>query len=191
MSSEPTQNTATGRLVGKLLLTVVGMFVFGFALVPLYDVFCEVTGLNGKTGGAVTYEADTAEIDETRLVTVQFMTSNNADMPWEFKALQRQIKVHPGELVEVKFYARNPTGNTMVAQAIPSVSPFEAADMMHKTECFCFNQQWLEAGEEIEMPLLFFIDKAIDENVSKLTLSYTMFDVTGNFINSGSTVTAN
>lgn len=183
---EPQQQSAsTGRLVGKLLLTVVAMFGFGFALVPLYDVFCEITGLNGKTGGQVSYEAASAEIDESRLVTVQFATRNNAGMPWRFEPLQRQIKVHPGELVQVDFIARNPTQHTMIAQAIPSVSPFEAADMMHKTECFCFNRQELGPGEEIEMPLLFYIDRAIPEEISKLTLSYTLFDVTRNFVTQG------
>jgi cytochrome c oxidase assembly protein subunit 11 len=167
------------------------MFAFGFALVPIYDVFCEWTGLNGKTGGPTTYQADSAEIDTTRLVTIQFMASNNAGMSWEFRPMQRQIEVHPGELNEVKFYARNPGTEAMVGQAVPSVSPFKGADYLHKTECFCFNQQQLAAGEEIEMPLLFFIDKALPEDVTKLTLSYTLFDVTQNFVNAGSVLSAN
>jgi cytochrome c oxidase assembly protein subunit 11 len=112
-------------------------------------------------------------------------------MSWEFRPVQRQIEVHPGQLNEVKFIARNPTANAMVGQAIPSVSPFRAADYLHKTECFCFTQHKLEAGEEIEMPLLFFVDKALPADVSKLTLSYTLFDVTQNFVNAGSTLSAN
>ena len=190
---EPDRNETTNntRLVSRLVLTVIGMFAFGWALIPLYDVFCEWTGLNGKTGGPYAYEAESAEVDTTRLVTVQFTSSNNAGMSWEFRPLQRQIEVHPGQLNEVKFIARNPSANAMVGQAIPSVSPFRAADYLHKTECFCFTQQTLEAGEEIEMPLLFFIDKALPPEVTKLTLSYTLFDVTQNFVNTGSTLSAN
>jgi len=190
---EPDRNetTSNSKVVTRLVLTVVGMFAFGWALVPLYDVFCEWTGLNGKTGGPYAYEAEAAEVDTTRLVTVQFTSSNNAGMSWEFRPVQRQIEVHPGQLNEVKFIARNPTANAMVGQAIPSVSPFRAADYLHKTECFCFTQQKLEAGEEIEMPLLFFVDKALPADVSKLTLSYTLFDVTQNFVNAGSTLSAN
>jgi len=181
----------SGRLVGRLFLAVVGMFGFGFALVPLYDAFCEWTGLNGKTGGPYAYEAEAVQVDESRLVTVQFMASNDAGMSWEFKPVQRQVKVHPGELTEVMFYARNPTDQAMVGQAIPSVSPFRGADYLHKTECFCFNQQHLAAGESIEMPLYFFIDQALPEDISKLTLSYTLFDVTANFVTSGQTLSAN
>jgi cytochrome c oxidase assembly protein subunit 11 len=190
---EPDRNetTSNSKVVTRLVLTVVGMFAFGWALVPLYDVFCEWTGLNGKTGGPYAYEAEAAEVDTTRLVTVQFTSSNNAGMSWEFRPAQRQIEVHPGQLNEVKFIARNPTAKAMVGQAIPSVSPFRAADYLHKTECFCFTQQKLEAGEEIEMPLLFFVDKALPSDVSKLTLSYTLFDVTQNFVNAGSTLSAN
>lgn len=178
----------SGRLVARLLLTVVGMFAFGFALVPLYDVFCEWTGLNGKTGGRYEYGVESAEVDTSRVVSVQFMASNNASMNWEFRPLQRQVQVHPGELTEVTFYARNPSANAMVGQAVPSVTPFKGADFLHKTECFCFTQQKLEAGEEIAMPLLFFIDKALPAEVSKLTLSYTLFDVTENFASTGQAV---
>ena len=191
MEPDRNETTSNSKVVTRLVLTVVGMFAFGWALIPLYDVFCEWTGLNGKTGGPYAYEAEAAEVDTTRLVTVQFTSSNNAGMSWEFRPAQRQIEVHPGQLNEVKFIARNPTAKAMVGQAIPSVSPFRAADYLHKTECFCFTQQKLEAGEEIEMPLLFFVDKALPADVSKLTLSYTLFDVTQNFVNAGSTLSAN
>ncbi|MGA1740792.1 MAG: cytochrome c oxidase assembly protein [Pseudohongiellaceae bacterium] len=177
--SQTLQNNS--RLVLKLLLGAVGMFGFGFALVPLYDVFCDITGLNGKTGGRYSYEAVEVEVDEERLVTVQFRAMNNANMSWQFEPVESQVQVHPGELTEVMFYARNPSSSTIVGQAVPSVSPFRAADYLHKTECFCFSQQTLMAGEDINMPLLFFIDQDIPEDVTKLTLSYTLFDVTANF----------
>lgn len=183
--------TSLGRLVAKLAAAVVGMFAFGFLLVPLYDVFCEMTGLNGKTGGRYQYEEAEVAVDESRELTVQFTASNNAGMAWEFRPMQHQVTLHPGELVEVKFYARNPTGERMIAQAVPSVVPFKSADYLHKTECFCFTQQILEAGEEVEMPLLFFIDRDVPADVSKMTLSYTLFDVTQNFAGKGNAVLAN
>jgi len=160
----------------KLLAVVFGMFCFGFALVPLYDVICDVTGLNGKTGGR--YEVtDAPEVDESRWVTVQFTASNNANMPWVFAPSDRVLKVRPGEINETFFVAKNPTDQRMVAQAVPSVAPFFVAEYLHKTECFCFNQQVLEAGESVEMPLRFFVDGDIPERVSKLTLSYTLFNL--------------
>lgn len=190
-TDKKSKSARTIHVVSKLALVVVGMFGFGFALVPIYDVFCEITGLNGKTAGRATYDAALVEVQQERLVTVQFTANNNAGMSWQFHPMVNQVQVHPGELTEVKFYARNPTGTTMIAQAVPSVAPFVAADYMHKTECFCFSQQTLAAGEAIEMPLLFYIDPAIPEDVSKLTLSYTLFDVTANFINSSSNLSAN
>jgi cytochrome c oxidase assembly protein subunit 11 len=185
------QHTGTARLVGKLVLAVVGMFGFGFALVPLYDVFCEWTGLNGKTGGRYAYEARQVNVDQERLVTVQFTAGNNSGMSWEFRPMVNQVQVHPGELTEVKFYARNPATALSVGQAVPSVVPFKAADYFHKTECFCFTSQVLQAGESIEMPVMFFIDPDLPADVSKLTLSYTLFDVTKNFATTGSALSAN
>jgi cytochrome c oxidase assembly protein subunit 11 len=180
------ESTGVGKLAAKLALTVVGMFGFGFALVPLYDVFCEITGVNGKTGAQVTYEATAADVEVARTVTVQFASMNNGAMGWEFRPMQAQIDVHPGALNEVKFYARNPTAQRMIGQAVPSISPSVGTDYLHKTECFCFTQQVLEAGQSIEMPVRFFIDKALPQDVHKLTLSYTLFDITANF--AGSTV---
>ena len=160
----------------KLLAVVFGMFCFGFALVPLYDVICDVTGLNGKTGER--YEvAGALEVDTSRWVTVQFTTSNNDGMTWDFMPSEVVMTVQPGEINETVFIAKNTTGQQMVAQAVPSVAPFSVAQYLHKTECFCFDQQVLEAGESIEMPLRFFVDKDIPERVSKLTLSYTLFNL--------------
>ena len=180
-SPEPTGNTGNRKLIARLVLAVVAMFGFGFALVPIYDVFCKVTGLNGKTGGRVAYEATAADIDMARTVTVQFTSMNNSNMSWVFHPMQNQIEVHPGELNEVKFYAKNPTPVRMIGQAVPSVTPSLSASFLHKTECFCFTQQVLEAGQEIEMPVRFFVDKALPKDVHKMTLSYTLFDVTENF----------
>lgn len=161
----------------KLLGVVVAMFVFAvYVMPPLYDLFCEVTGLNGKTGGR--YEATEVKVDTSRLVTVQFIANNNENMPWGFKPAQQTIEVHPGEEVEVVYLAFNPTKGPMVAQAIPSVVPFKAADYFHKTECFCFNQQSLAAGEKAELPLRFIVDQDVPKQIHTITLSYTLFDIT-------------
>lgn len=166
-----------GRSVRKLLLVAVGMFGFGFALVPLYDVICDVTGLNGKTSDQFT-DAKSQSVDPSRLVTIQFITNNNADMPWKFRPEVRSIQVHPGELTKTTFYVQNPANRTILAQAVPSVTPFMAASYLHKTECFCFDQQELAANESMEMPLRFIIDSEIPEDIETLTLSYTLFDIT-------------
>jgi cytochrome c oxidase assembly protein subunit 11 len=168
------------RLVLRLVGVVVGMFAFGFALVPLYDVFCEITGANGKTAGQYT-DAQVQEVDTSREITIQFLTNNNADMPWEFRPAVRKLVVHPGEVNATEFYARNPSLKKMMGQAIPSVTPFHAAEYLHKTECFCFDQQQLAGGEAIDMPLQFIIDSDLPDDVTTLTLSYTLFDVSEQF----------
>ncbi len=163
------------RVVGWCLASVVGMFAFGFALVPLYDVFCEITGINGKTGGRY-QTTEVAAVDESRTVTVQFLASNGPGMSWTFRPVVRSVQVHPGEPTTVNFYAENPTTEAMVGQAVPSLSPSEGTLYFHKTECFCFNQQPLEAGESTEMPLIFIVDRDLPEHITKLTLSYTLYD---------------
>jgi len=176
MSQAQTQS-AIRRQVIKMCLTAVAMFAFVFVvMVPLYNLFCEVTGLNGKTGGP--YQAKQIVVDETRTITVQMLAVNNEQMPWDFKPEMQEIEVHPGESIQVNYLVTNPTSQAMVAQAVPSVTPFRASSYFHKTECFCFTQQPLEAGGEMAMPLVFIVDPELPENVHKITLSYTLFDVT-------------
>ncbi|MDN4502997.1 cytochrome c oxidase assembly protein [Alteromonadaceae bacterium BrNp21-10] len=164
------------KVVTKLLFVVVGMFGFGFALVPLYDVFCDLTGINGKTSNvAATYES--VVIDESRLITVEFITRVNTGMPWEFYTETKKVKVHPGQLQQVDFYAKNPASRDIVGQAVPSVSPGPAAIYLNKTECFCFEQQPLKAGEETLMPMRFYVDPQIPADITYFTLSYTLYDV--------------
>ena len=175
--SDMATETPVRGVIAKLLLAVVGMFVFAvFVMPPLYNVFCDITGLGGKTGGR--YEVTEAAPDTSRTVTVQFDATNNADMPWEFRPETFSVQVHPGEQVEVAFYARNTTEANMVAQAIPSVAPNNAAAYFHKTECFCFNNQPLEAGAEADLPLVFVVDQDLPRAVKTITLSYTLFDIT-------------
>ncbi|MGB2426362.1 MAG: cytochrome c oxidase assembly protein [Alteromonas sp.] len=176
MSSHDPQN-ANGRLVLKLIGITLGMFGFGFALVPLYEVFCDITGINGKTEDeAAVYTA--VEVDTSRWVTVEFLTRTNSGMPWEFEAQTKRIKVNPGELHTVEFYVRNPARRDIVAQAIPSVSPGTAALYVNKTECFCFNHQPLGAGEEALMPMQFYVDPQLPKEIEVFTLQYTLYDVT-------------
>ena len=122
-----------GRLVRRLLLVVVAMFAFGFVLVPIYDVMCKAFGINGKTAG-VYQGAQT--VDEAREVRVQFLATNASGMVWEFQPVADQLNVNPGSSREMRFIAYNPTDKPMTAQAVPSVSPSNAAAYFHKTECF-------------------------------------------------------
>ncbi|MDC0603372.1 cytochrome c oxidase assembly protein, partial [Aliiglaciecola sp.] len=172
-----TRQKDNGKLVIKLVAIVFCMFGFAFALVPLYEVFCEITGINGKTAdSAAVYEA--VEVDHSRMVTVEFITRTNTGMPWEFKAQTRKIKVFPGEMNQVDFYVKNATSKDYVAQAIPSVSPGTAAIYINKTECFCFNHQPLQAGEEALMPMKFYVDPQLPKDITFFTLQYTLYDVT-------------
>jgi len=166
------------RTAARLVLIVVGMFGFAWALIPLYDVLCEMTGLGGGTGDLYVYDPATVEEDRSRLVQVNFITNTNGGMPWEFWAEKGGVRVHPGQVREVKFYVRNNTDRRMIGQAIPSVVPIKAAEHFHKTECFCFEQQILEPGETMEMPMRFIVGPELPQNVPTISLSYALFDVT-------------
>ena len=151
-------------------------FAFGFALVPIYNVMCDVLGINGKTGGATA--ASVAAVDQSRTITVQFLASRNEQLPWKFIP-PKPIRVHPGENAKIEYFAENDSGKTMTVQAVPSVTPGLAAKYLKKTECFCFNQQTLANKKTMEMPLLFHLDRDLPSNIHVVTLSYTLFDVTG------------
>ena len=170
----------TGRRQRKhtalLAILAVGMFGFAFALVPLYNVFCELTGLNGKTAGEVA-RVDTPTVVSDRMVTVQFLAHVGNGMPWEFRPTEHRLRVRPGEMHTTLYYARNRASQTVVGQAVPSVTPGQAAIHLRKTECFCFRQQQLEAGQEIDMPVTFYVDAGLPEDINTLSLSYTLFKV--------------
>lgn len=176
MADEQARNR---RSFARIAVVAIAMFGFGYLLVPLYDVFCEITGLNGKTGrideAAV---VSRYEPDLSRTIKVQFVANNNVDMPWEFAPVVRTMDVHPGQIYATAFTARNPTNHKMIGQAVPSVAPNKASRYFNKTECFCFNQQPLAAGEFKEMPLRFIVDPNLPKDVHTLTLAYTVFDVT-------------
>jgi len=162
----------------KLGLLAVTMFGFGSALVPLYNVFCEVTGLNGKTGSISAETADTMEEDTSRVVTVTFDT-NIREMPWEFEAVQRKVSVHPGGMGEATFLVRNTADRPIVGRAVPSVAPTQASVYFNKTECFCFTEQLMGPGESREMKVRFVVDSDLPGRFSALTLSYTFFAIPG------------
>lgn len=171
---------ANSRLIRRLLLVTVCMFGFGFAMVPLYNVFCAATGINGKTGGAVDPQKATAEtVDADRLVTVEFMSTVSTGLPWEFRPVVRKMEVHPGRVYEAKYFVRNQSAHAVVGQAVPSVAPGQAAKYFNKVECFCFTQQTLEARQEREMPIRFVVDPDLPPDVATVTLSYTFFKMEG------------
>jgi len=163
------------RTAGRLAVLTLAMFGFGFALVPLYDVFCEITGLNGKTGRVEAAALD-GRADQSREVTVEFITSVNGALALEFAPEVRSMKVHPGGLYEATFIARNPGPAPLVGQAVPSVAPSAAASHFNKTECFCFSRQPFDAGESKRMPVRFVVDRDLPAAVRTITLSYTFFD---------------
>lgn len=168
-----------GKLVFCLFIIVIGMFAFGFALVPIYNSLCKALGINGKTNTqAIAYDGKAAVITKDRDITVEFVATKNANVPWDFYPKVKKLKVHPGEIAKLAFYAENKSNFRMTVQAIPSVTPGLAAKFLKKTECFCFTQQTLNGHEAMDMPLLFHLDKDLPSHVKTITLSYTLFDVT-------------
>ncbi len=170
------------RMLGKLAVITVGMFAFGYALVPIYKTICEMTGINilalgeqvltGQKG-----QAGNTQVDTSRTITVEF--DANARGPWEFKPAQRSLQVHPGELMTVVYEFQNVQNRRMSAQAIPSYAPMQASAHFNKLECFCFNQYTLEPGEKKSWPVVFVIDPKLSKDVTTITLSYTFFEVGG------------
>jgi cytochrome c oxidase assembly protein subunit 11 len=155
---------------------VIGMFGFGYALVPLYDAFCEITGLNGKPG-IVQAEALSAGVDQSREVTVEFIGNVNSSLKWQFYPLTKRMRVHPGEVYQTEYYARNLADSDVVGQAVPSVTPAVASKHFDKTECFCFTRQAFAAGEGREMPVRFVVNTRLPKDISTVTLAYTFFKV--------------
>ncbi len=171
MSAQQRENRS---LTGHLLILAVAMFGFGFALVPLYDVFCEITGFGGRTNTAAVVVEEAPDLG--REIRVEFMTTVNAYAPFEFAADADSMTVHPGKMYFATFTAKNLTGSDKVAQAVPSVAPGAAAEHFVKIECFCFNSQQFAAHEEKAMPLQFIVDPDLPDYVDTITLQYTFFD---------------
>ena len=180
--------SANVKMVGKLAVVAAGMFAFGYALVPIYNAICEMTGINilalaerevpgvGSAGKNVKLPANT-QVDLTRTITVEF--DANARGPWEFKPEKSSVQVHPGELTTVMYEFQNTQNRRMAAQAIPSYAPRQAQAHFNKLECFCFNQYTLDPGEKKKWPVAFVIDPKLSKDVTTITLSYTFFEVGG------------
>lgn len=167
-------HAANRRLSVMLAVSAFAMFGFGFALVPLYEVFCEATGLNGKTGSEVARVAGKS-IPDSRWVTVEFNADVMPGLPWRFEPRLASVRVHPGQLVTAWFRIVNLADRPLAGRAIPSVSPPQAARHFRKVECFCFSQQTLKAGEQKDMPVTFIVNRELPDDVGTLTLSYAFF----------------
>ncbi len=171
--TETTKNPL--RTAGLLTLVAFGMFGFGYLLVPLYDKFCEITGIGGRTGDAASAEVLSSEPDLSRTVTVHFDATVNSALPWRFEPTERMMEVHPGKLYETLYVAYNRSEQPVVGQAVPSVSPGRAALFFNKTECFCFTEQLLGPGESRDMPVRFIVDPNLPSGTSLVTLSYIIY----------------
>lgn len=176
MTEEAIRQAANRRIITRAVVVAVAMFGFGFAMVPLYDLFCDITGLNGKTGVTDSASARAQAVDETRLITVEFTGNTAGGLPWEFRPVVAKMQVHPGQVAEAVYVARNTTSGRMVGRAIPSVAPNRAAAHFKKTECFCFSNQELAPGESREMPVRFVVETDVPQDVHTITLSYSFFN---------------
>lgn len=159
-------------MLKKLLVFSMIMFGFGYALVPMYEKFCEVTGINNLLQPDVVDK--NIKVDMTRLITVG-LDANVRGLPWQFKSLQSNVKIHPGESIEVMYEIKNDSDREVSGQAIPSYSPRFLEKYLKKFECFCFTKQVLKPGEVRRMPVKFIIDPQIPVDVSAVTISYTFF----------------
>ena len=159
----------------KLLGFALGSFAFGYALVPFYDVLCDLTGF-GNQKALTQARAAIDHPDDSRTIVVDFV----ADLPtvgnWEFRPVVGSMQVHPGRLYQAEFFAHNLTGHATVAQAVPNIAPGKAAGYFRKTECFCFTPQKFAVNEQRPMAVRFVIDPAIPRSVDRITLSYTFYD---------------
>ena len=169
-------NKEAKKTLIRLIVAVPLMFAFGFALVPLYNVFCEVTGINGKIFQSE--HNDEFITGEGRPIALQFISTNNENMPWIFKPSEQVMEIQTGKYHSATFYVKNTTNKKMTAQAVPSVAPSNAAEHLKKLECFCFEQQELMPGEEAILPIRLLVSNELPKNIKNIILSYTIFDIT-------------
>ena len=176
MDTKPTSRMSqrTKSVVLWLVLLTIFMFFFGYMLVPLYNVMCKALGINGKP--SMLSFNNTELVDMTRTIRVQFIATNNASLPWDFRPKIKQIELHPGENAKLAFFAQNNSDRLMTVQAVPSITPGLAAVHLKKTECFCFTQQTLKPHQSMDMPLIFHLDNTLPKNINEVTLSYTLFE---------------
>jgi cytochrome c oxidase assembly protein subunit 11 len=162
-------------LMYKLLGIALGAFAFGWALIPLYNVLCDVTGYGDQQRLLVKAKA-VEHPDASRAITIEFVTSVASAGGWEFMPTVHEIKVHPGQLYSAEFFAHNLTGRDITAQAVPDIAPSKAVAYFHKTECFCFAPQHFKLGEQRMMPVRFIVDPQLPAYIDRITLAYTFYD---------------
>lgn len=162
-------------LLVRLFLFPILMFGFGYLMVPLYDVFCDITGLNGKTGAISSAQANQMVADTSREIKIEFTSNINQNGQWEFRPEVASMTVHPGKPYTTTFVARNKQDKAVISQSIPSVTPNKAAAHFDKMECFCFTEQKFKALEERKMPVTFVVGNKIPDDVDTITLAYTLF----------------
>ncbi|MEP3346912.1 MAG: cytochrome c oxidase assembly protein [Litoreibacter sp.] len=166
------------RTVATLVGVVLTMGGLGFASVPLYDLFCRVTGYGGTTQQASVASDEILD----RTINVRFDGSLSSKMAWEFKPVESQMKIRIGETGLAFYEAHNPTDRPIAGQASYNVFPFTAGGYFNKIECFCFTEQVLQPGETVQMPVTFFVDPEIVDDpdgkfVEEITLSYTFYEI--------------
>ena len=172
------RHQANRKLAIILLLVAVGFIGFGYALVPLYNAFCKFTGLNGKTGGPVSASSLLSnKVDDARWVTVEFTSTVMPGLPWTFHPLQHEVRVHPGELATITYFAKNTATRPETGMAIMSLSPGISEKYFKKVTCFCFKQHTLKPGEARKLPVTFFVTPKLPERIRTITLSYSVFPV--------------
>ena len=164
------------KLSTRLAIVALGMFGFGFALVPFYDQICAAIGVNSLVERSELPK--NSQVDTSRTVTIEF-DSNTRDLPWRFQPMVRHISVHPGEVATVEYEVINVRASAVTGQAVPSYGPANAGEYFHKVECFCFQQQTLGPGETRRMPVTFVVDPKLPKDVTTIALSYTFFEVAG------------
>jgi len=171
--SEKRESNAS--LVVKLGFASLAMFGFGFAMVPLYDVFCEVTGISSSSTTQAVAEPVNLEPDYDRTVTVELASSLNQRDLWQFRAEETRMEVHPGKLYTTYYVATNLGKDERIGHAVPSVAPAGATRYVQKVECFCFEEQLFAGEEEKRMPVLFYVDPELPENIGSVTLAYSFY----------------
>lgn len=173
LTSGPAELRSAGT-IRKAIAVCVCAFLFAFLMIPLYQVYCEITGANGRTG-RTTESSGAQRVDYSRTVRVQFTASTQSKLPWDFRPAVVEMQVHPGEVAEVLYFAESRSDLPTVGHAVPSVAPNVASLYFNKTECFCFTQQLLEPGEQRDMPVRFIVDPDLPAHVQTLTLAYTFY----------------
>ena len=167
---------ANARLVWRIVAIALLMFGLGFAIAPYYDAVCNYFGISGRVREASAEQV--YQVDQSRNITLEFVTVVNGQMPLRFRAETGKLQIHPGQYYTVNFYAENTSDKKLTGRAIPSISPAWSSSYLKKAECFCFSEQEFEPHKERKLPVRFVVDPAIQADTKEMTLSYTFFDIT-------------